>query len=388
MKVNIINPVILPTLMILAILTSCSSRFDDWKSLGFKTNKKIKKVSTLDDFKNQFGAPDSLNLLNFSIDELKYADVSFLYVDPYNPSISDEIGPHEKEFVELVKNNMFPNLRGSISDRREKPKNTILEDFDYLTFPGTHEADHSENDWNLDFSYKELANNTFSKEVTCKSCKRLVSLRNILGDYVYFTTKKEWVKSIISKYPNDYRAILSMEAMFQFTSTRKLELRGQGNKGNRVDYYDLPKEGTRYVFPLDKNNAHPFNDGIQKVNSYGYIDVVLNSDQKIKGHYFEVTEESRSQVQELIMNSDWIYGDVNSPRGAIKFNSDQTFSYSTSMFGGFSKRGTWEIDDEGDVYTFTDWSSNGEKIGSKEWFSLTSENALNLKGGETTYTRL
>lgn len=49
---------------------------------------------------------------------------------------------------------------------------------------------------------------------------------------------------------------------------------------------------------------------------------------------------SKSYASSLV-SYDWVYPDYNNAVGAWKFSSDNTFSYSTTLFGGGTRRGTW-----------------------------------------------
>lgn len=88
---------------------------------------------------------------------------------------------------------------------------------------------------------------------------------------------------------------------------------------------------------------------------------------------------------QLLNNSNWDYGGVAS----IRFNLDKTFSYSTSMFGGFTKTGTWGIsktgidglNTSGDIYTYPTRSTNGQGM-NRSWYTLISKNKLRLRDGE------
>jgi len=390
--------------LLMGLLTSCDSNLKKWQILD-------KTDVTISSLKDQFGDPDSLNLLDFSIDELSYINNEYLYLDPSNPKFSnnkDSVRQNEKRLIQILENNILKNTRGSVYDIQKKPKVSIIEEFETLTFGGQtphyHMGDFSkekqtyinkpdlDNEHQLQFSYEELVSMNFSRKIVCKGCQKLIDLRLILGDYIYLTTKKEWIQSIISKYPDNYRDILT-------NRRNKPSFRLGGEVSNVVLSNNLPKEGIRYVFHLDKDITSF--EGIQKINSYGYVDVVSSQFENpahkkmgyetpkiYYGDYTEATDESILEIKNLTINSDWIYGDKESPIGAWKFNSDNSFSFSTGVGGGFTKKGYWSINTDGDIYTYTNWSSNGKKLGSKSWLTFISENKLKLNDSETIYNRL
>ena len=42
-----------------------------------------------------------------------------------------------------------------------------------------------------------------------------------------------------------------------------------------------------------------------------------------------------------LIGYDWLFPSSDNPTAAWKFNADQTFSYSSTLFGGMSAWGTW-----------------------------------------------
>ena len=46
---------------------------------------------------------------------------------------------------------------------------------------------------------------------------------------------------------------------------------------------------------------------------------------------------------ECIIGYDWVYPTTSNPSSAWKFNSDKTFSFSTTLFGGMSAWGSWSV---------------------------------------------
>ena len=43
-----------------------------------------------------------------------------------------------------------------------------------------------------------------------------------------------------------------------------------------------------------------------------------------------------------LVSYDWVYPDYNDAVGAFKFSSDKSFNYSTTLFGGGTRYGTWK----------------------------------------------
>lgn len=86
-----------------------------------------------------------------------------------------------------------------------------------------------------------------------------------------------------------------------------------------------------------------------------------------------ITDDSKKDLSEKIMRYDWVYETAGDLIGAIKFNSDGTYSMSNKLFGGNHKEGTWSISCSGDIY-----ASNNSS------FTLTKDG---IKVGETIYKR-
>ena len=47
-------------------------------------------------------------------------------------------------------------------------------------------------------------------------------------------------------------------------------------------------------------------------------------------------------AEPVLIGYDWVYPDMNNAISAWKFSSDGTFNYSTTMFGGNTRKGKWE----------------------------------------------
>lgn len=55
------------------------------------------------------------------------------------------------------------------------------------------------------------------------------------------------------------------------------------------------------------------------------------------------SESSIENTQKCLVGYDWVYPSGNNPTGAWKFSSDGTFNSSTTMFGGMSTWGNWQV---------------------------------------------
>jgi hypothetical protein len=53
------------------------------------------------------------------------------------------------------------------------------------------------------------------------------------------------------------------------------------------------------------------------------------------------SDSSSKSYASSLVGYDWVYPDYNNAVGAWKFSSDKTFNYSTTLFGGGTRRGTW-----------------------------------------------
>ena len=94
----------------------------------------------------------------------------------------------------------------------------------------------------------------------------------------------------------------------------------------------------------------------------------------------------------VLVGYDWVYPDMNDPIGAWKFSSDGSFNYSTTMFGGSTRRGTWKdlgngqveliYDDGGYVVSGDGGSGNVSARG-----TITILSKSKFKKGSTIYRR-
>ena len=67
------------------------------------------------------------------------------------------------------------------------------------------------------------------------------------------------------------------------------------------------------------------------------------------GSSYRITDESRNELKKMIVGVDWVYKTGNNLIAAIKYSDDGTYRYSTKMFGGISKQGTWRINNDGEI---------------------------------------
>ncbi|MDA0686361.1 MAG: hypothetical protein O3C22_06005 [Bacteroidetes bacterium] len=85
-----------------------------------------------------------------------------------------------------------------------------------------------------------------------------------------------------------------------------------------------------------------------------------------------------------LIGYDWVYPNGSNPTGAWKFSSDGTFNSSTTMFGGMSTWGNWQVTSPGKVtITYTRTSEGTIPQGQ----TLTMSSCNSLKVGSTTYIK-
>jgi hypothetical protein len=107
------------------------------------------------------------------------------------------------------------------------------------------------------------------------------------------------------------------------------------------------------------------------LKQYGYVDFSWRKPKK------EVDGTYVPNVVRILLNQDWCYPDCgNNVESSFKFNSDGTFNFSTIMFGGMSRFGTWTDVGNGIVQT------NDNKVGTQN-IKIISKNRI--KVGSTTY---
>ena len=88
--------------------------------------------------------------------------------------------------------------------------------------------------------------------------------------------------------------------------------------------------------------------------------------------------------QSCLIGVDWVYPSSDNPTGAWKFSSDGTFNSSTTLFGGMSAWGNWEIIEDGRIkiiYT----RSTENNLPDPQILELSDCNKLKI--GETYYVK-
>jgi hypothetical protein len=94
--------------------------------------------------------------------------------------------------------------------------------------------------------------------------------------------------------------------------------------------------------------------------------------------------ESREGTKTCLVGFDWVYPSSSNPTNAWKFSSDGTFNSSTTMFGGMSTWGNWEIISPGKIsisYTRTSERTIPDNQ------ILTMSSCSSLKVGSTIYSK-
>lgn len=94
--------------------------------------------------------------------------------------------------------------------------------------------------------------------------------------------------------------------------------------------------------------------------------------------------ETTEGTKECLVGFDWVYPSISNPIGAWKFSSDGTFNSSTTMFGGMSTRGNWEVISPGKIkisYTRTSEGTIPDNI------ILTMSSCSSINVGSTVYTK-
>jgi hypothetical protein len=94
--------------------------------------------------------------------------------------------------------------------------------------------------------------------------------------------------------------------------------------------------------------------------------------------------ESIEGTKTCLVGFDWVYPSSSNPTGAWKFSSDGTFNSSTTMFGGMSTWGNWQVISPGKInisYTrTTEGTIPNDQI-------LTMSSCGSLKVGSTVYSK-
>ena len=355
-------------ILVILFLSSCDSGLDRW----YKT-KRISNDS-IEGFINEFGSPvDTIDLWDYSLNKETDIDKEFIFVDYFNPSFDskDYNYNYERFYSKNFKSSreIFVKLFYTMEDVDGSSHS--------CKFRETGEHEH------MEISLKDLSQNPDLinyRKVKCSGCKKLISLRLPLGSMVYFTSKRNWITSIFNKWTADKNEFIPWINNYSFPGSTNVDLR------------EL-KVGTRFVFNIEENINHP-DGGIRKGDLVGYFDKEIIDDvfrgekigEKNVVRYdtkYLIKRESKELINSYLINSDWIYGDSDSPTAAIRFNDDNTFSYSMNKW---SSRGKWGINFEGDVYLNKTWTSNGEGYNTI-WLHLLSKSKLKINQSETVFNK-
>ena len=94
--------------------------------------------------------------------------------------------------------------------------------------------------------------------------------------------------------------------------------------------------------------------------------------------------ESIEGTRSCLVGFDWVYPNSSNPTGAWKFSADGTFNSSTTMFGGMSTWGTWEVASPGEIRIAYTRTTEGI-IPENQILKMGSCNILSV--GATVYTK-
>jgi hypothetical protein len=97
-----------------------------------------------------------------------------------------------------------------------------------------------------------------------------------------------------------------------------------------------------------------------------------------------VDVESTEGSKKCLVGFDWVYPSSSNPTGAWKFSSDGTFNSSTTMFGGMSTWGNWEVISPGKIRISYTRTSEGTIPDDQ---ILTMSSCGSLKVGSTVYIK-
>jgi hypothetical protein len=89
-------------------------------------------------------------------------------------------------------------------------------------------------------------------------------------------------------------------------------------------------------------------------------------------------------TKKCLVGFDWTYPNSSNPTAAWKFSSDGTFNSSTSMFGGMSSWGNWEVISPSKIKISYTRTSEGT-IPKNQILTMSSCGSLNV--GSTVYSK-
>lgn len=191
--------------------------------------------------------------------------------------------------------------------------------------------------------------------------------------------------------------ITSLALLFETAAAQSTELIGTWKDGRDGATYTLSSNGTftwqgsagieRGTYKASGNTIVFYIDGflVGKGTISGNslrADVGMDSFQGIKigeprsSSKRKSTSTTSSSI--AIVNYDWCSPDCYDPMSAFRFSSDGTFSFSTVMFGGMTRRGTWKDIGNNKIVT------SDNRIGTQ---TITILSKTRLKVGSTVYVR-
>ena len=91
-----------------------------------------------------------------------------------------------------------------------------------------------------------------------------------------------------------------------------------------------------------------------------------------------IANHGGDSAEDTLVGYDWVYPDMDNLMSAWRFSSDGTFNYSTTVFGGMTRTGTWK--DAGDSKVELDYNDGGSG-------KLAITSSTTFKVGSTTYNR-
>jgi len=354
---------------ILLIFFSCGDNLDKWKKLEYNDD------AVIEDFIEEFGKPiDTTDLFNLSIKNIRNIEKEYLFVDVFNPelqNVSDKnsFEKHKIKFEKEFKKDSKDFIKLTYS-MESIDRGRIFHDSGEFYHSCKYLGDDFDN------TIKKIVGIENVNGIICKGCSKLISLRKKLESYVYITTKEEWINSVLRYYP--------MDSIYSWNNNTFPSM-----TDNYVNSRDI-EEGVRYSFLLETDINNPRNEGIQKVDVLGNFE--KRYEEHRTGKYeiitkeleYLVTNKSKELIDSYLSNTDWVFGDKDSPISAIRLNDDKTFSYSMK---NWSCRGNWGIGSEGDVFLNKTWTSNGEGY-NRIWLHVLSKSKIMINNSDTVYDKI
>ena len=159
-------------------------------------------------------------------------------------------------------------------------------------------------------------------------------------------------------------------------------------EGKTIVFYENGQKDTEYEFDLSIKSSIKIKDSFKK-----WYD---NGNKRVEGHYVngerngvwtEWDENGQKKVTQYstpsspstsIVGYDWCTPNCSDPTSSFKFSSDGSFNFSTIMFGGMSRWGTWKDLGNSKIQT-TD-----NEIGNQ---TITILSETRLQVGSTVYVR-